>query len=45
MMSPSPGVRERTLRLSLPEDGITDGDVAPRFTTEDHMRPLVSTTR
>ena len=44
MMSPSPGVGEPTLVLSLPEDGITDGDVALRFTTEDHMHPLVSTT-
>lgn len=45
MMSPAPGARDPTLRLSLPEDGITAADVMLRFTTEDHMHPLVSTTR
>ena len=44
-MSPPPGVRDPTLRLSLPEDGTTDGAVVLRFTTEDHMHPLASTTR
>ena len=27
------------MRLSLPEDGIADGDVVLHFTTEDHMHP------
>jgi hypothetical protein len=44
-MSSSPGVRDPTLRLLLPEDGITAADVVLRSTTEDHMHPLVSTTR
>jgi hypothetical protein len=44
-MSSSPGVRDPTLRLSLPKDGITDAGIALRFTTEDPMPPLVSTTR
>jgi hypothetical protein len=44
-MSHTPGVCDPTLRLSLPEDGITDGDVVLRFTTEDQCTRLVSTTR
>jgi RimJ/RimL family protein N-acetyltransferase len=35
-------MRETTLRLSLPEDGITDGDVVLRFPTEDHIEGLLT---
>jgi RimJ/RimL family protein N-acetyltransferase len=35
-------MREPTLRLSLPEDGITDGDVVLRFPTEDDLDVLLA---
>ena len=38
-MSRPPGARDSTVRLSLPEDGIADGDIVLHFTTEDHMHP------
>ena len=44
-MSHFPGVCGPTLRLSLPEHGITDGDVVLRFPTETTCTRLVSTTR
>jgi hypothetical protein len=44
-MSRPPGARDPTVRLSLPQDGIADGDVVLHFTTEDRMHRLVSTTR
>jgi RimJ/RimL family protein N-acetyltransferase len=40
-MSRPPGMREPTLRLSLPADGITDGDVVLRFPTEDDIDGLL----
>ena len=40
-MSLAPGMRESTLRLSLPHDGITDGDVVLRFPTEDDVDGLL----
>jgi RimJ/RimL family protein N-acetyltransferase len=40
-MSLPPGMREQTLRLSLPEDGISDGDVVLRFPTEDDIDGLL----
>jgi RimJ/RimL family protein N-acetyltransferase len=40
-MSRPPGVRESTLRLSLPEDGITDGDLVLRVPTEDDIDALL----
>jgi RimJ/RimL family protein N-acetyltransferase len=41
-MSHPPHMRELTLRLSLPEDGITDGTVVLRFPTEDHLDGLLA---
>ena len=35
-------MREPTLRLSLPEDGIADGNVVLRFPTEDHLDGLLA---
>jgi RimJ/RimL family protein N-acetyltransferase len=40
-MSSPPGMRESTLRLSLPEDGIADGDVALRLPTADDIDGLL----
>jgi [ribosomal protein S5]-alanine N-acetyltransferase len=40
-MSLAPGMRESTLRLALPQDGITDGTVVLRFPTEDHIDSLL----
>jgi RimJ/RimL family protein N-acetyltransferase len=40
-MSAPPGMRESTLRLSLPEDGITDGDVRLRVPSEDDVDALL----
>jgi RimJ/RimL family protein N-acetyltransferase len=34
-------MRELTLRLSIPEDGITDGEVTLRFPTEDDVEGLL----
>ena len=36
-MSRPPGTPEPTLRLSLPQDGITDGEVVLRVPTEDDV--------
>jgi hypothetical protein len=41
-MSHPPHMREPTLQLSLPEDGITDGDVVLRFPTEAHIDGLLA---
>jgi RimJ/RimL family protein N-acetyltransferase len=41
-MSRPPHMGEPTLRLSLPEDGITGGDVVLRFPTEDHIDGLLA---
>jgi RimJ/RimL family protein N-acetyltransferase len=35
-------MREPTLRLSLPQDGIADGDVVLRFATEDDVDALLA---
>jgi RimJ/RimL family protein N-acetyltransferase len=40
-MSRPPGMRELTLQLSLPEDGITDGQVILRIPTEDDIDGLL----
>jgi L-amino acid N-acyltransferase YncA len=40
-MSRPPGMREPTLRLSLPQDGITDGDVVLRVPTEDDVEGML----
>ena len=39
-MSRPPGMRESTLQLSLPADGITDGDVVLRFPIDDDIEVL-----
>ena len=44
-MSSPPGMREPTLRLSLPQDGITDGSVVLRMPTEDDIDGLLATLR
>ena len=40
-MSSPPGMREPTLRLSLPQDGISDGAVVLRMPTEDDIDGLL----
>ena len=40
-MSSPPGMREPTLRLSLPQDGISDGAVVLRMPTEDDVDGLL----
>ena len=40
-MSSPPGMREPTLRFSLPQDGITDGSVVLRMPTEDDIDGLL----
>jgi RimJ/RimL family protein N-acetyltransferase len=40
-MSRPPGMRELTLQLSLPEEGITDGQVILRIPTEDDIDGLL----
>jgi RimJ/RimL family protein N-acetyltransferase len=40
-MSRPPGMRESTLQLSMPADGITDGDVVLRFPIDDDIEGLL----
>jgi len=37
----APGMRESTLRLALPEDGISDGEILLRLPTEDDIDGLM----